>query len=114
MGVILYILLFGCYPFDGSHRRTIKHRIKHNEWGIERAKCERVTKAGVDLVRKLLEWNPAKRISVIEVSNHLWINTPVERIWEIERSVCSLREIAKTEQEEEEKLRDKKFRFASD
>ena len=47
---------------------------------MDKRKCERLSKASIDLVKRLLEWNPANRISIIEVSNHLWLNTPVVNI----------------------------------
>ena len=72
-GVVLYILLSGCPPFPGVTETEIKYRIKRGKFTFSDPVWLTVSEPAKDLIRKMLEYNPKKRISAIEALSHTWI-----------------------------------------
>ena len=74
LGVTAYLLIGGCLPFDHPKndreiaRQTINDPppFKGNVW-------KRVSREGIDFVKKLLEKDPEKRMSIKEALEHQWI-----------------------------------------
>lgn len=66
-GVILYILLTGKPPFGGSDDE-IQQRIKIGKY--DESDLSKCTKESRNLIRKLLELNPKKRITASDALNH--------------------------------------------
>ena len=64
IGVILFMLLSGDYPFDGSSKSTIFKRIKEKRIHYSKYNFERLE---IKLLRKLLEKDPEKRIEIEEI-----------------------------------------------
>lgn len=78
-GVMLYVMLFGAYPFESPQRRpgqdkarldSMMQRILHTEWSIP-ADVD-VTPECRDLLRKLLVGDPSKRLSMVAIQKHPW------------------------------------------
>ena len=71
LGVILFVLLSGMPPFDISEGfealGDFKVAFPDTFWSG-------VSHAARDMVRKLLETDPAKRLSVVDACEHPWIN----------------------------------------
>jgi serine/threonine protein kinase/Ca2+-binding EF-hand superfamily protein len=65
VGTILYVLLFGCHAFDTDYATT------SGRYSIP-SKSNRSAKA-VDLLSKLLQVSPVKRLTCEEVLRHPWI-----------------------------------------
>ncbi|XP_014470243.1 PREDICTED: maternal embryonic leucine zipper kinase-like isoform X2 [Dinoponera quadriceps] len=71
MGVLLYALLCGFLPFDDNNLETLYKKIlngKYDEpyWLSNDSKM---------LIRKMLQIDPAKRITIDELCNHPWITS---------------------------------------
>ncbi|EFN80272.1 maternal embryonic leucine zipper kinase [Harpegnathos saltator] len=71
MGVLLYALLCGFLPFDDNNLETLYKKIlngKYEEpyWLSNNSKM---------LIRKMLQINPANRITIHELCNHPWITS---------------------------------------
>lgn len=81
VGVALYAILYGEMPFKGSNLH------KAITMGICKLE-EEVSKKERDLIRRMLECNPKKRISVEEILKHEWmvgVDKSIKMFSEVER-----------------------------
>jgi non-specific serine/threonine protein kinase len=71
-GVVLFYMLTGIFPFRGNsedelHKNIIKGKFpKLNDFNLSN-EC-------IDLIYKILEINPNKRINIDDILNHSWFN----------------------------------------
>ena len=77
LGVILYNLAFGKYPYnltydDEEDYEKISQKLFINNIGLENEKNE-FSEHFLDFLNKLLEKDITKRINIIEAKNHYWI-----------------------------------------
>jgi len=63
IGVILYILLCGYPPFNGANDDQIIQKVKAGKFRVDDEEWETISYQAIDLVHKLLEYDPSKRIS---------------------------------------------------
>ena len=63
VGVILYILLCGRPPFDGSDDREIVKSVKIGSYQLSGPIWKNVSKEGIDLIKKMLTYDANNRIS---------------------------------------------------
>jgi serine/threonine protein kinase len=80
LGIILHIMLVGCHPFDvvGDAPDTeIAKLVKaHKTPPTLKEKSElnsHLSDSAMDLIRRLLEWDPKKRITAAEMLQHPWV-----------------------------------------
>ena len=73
-GVILYILLCGYPPFNGESDKEIMLAVKKGEFDFPDEEWSVITDTAKDLVKKMLTYDPKKRISALEVLKHNWFN----------------------------------------
>ena len=69
-GIILYVMLCGCLPFEDNNNEGLYKKIIAGKFTIPDA----VSKSGKDLIKKILETNPKKRITIPEIKKHKWFN----------------------------------------
>ena len=60
-GVILYILLCGYPPFEGSSEKQIMEKITEGKYSLEGADWDEVSKGAKNMIKKLLTYDPLKR-----------------------------------------------------
>jgi len=77
IGVILYILLSGKPPFDGKDDKEIVKRVKIGQYSLAGPEWKKISKDAIDLIKKMLEYDPKKRISADIAINHPWIKKKV-------------------------------------
>jgi serine/threonine protein kinase len=68
-GVTLYYMLSGYQPFKGNDISEIQKSIMNGEF----EKIKDVSNEANDLINKMLEINPKKRITIDQILNHPWI-----------------------------------------
>ena len=80
LGVILYVLLCGYPPFNGDTDVEIIQNVQRGkfvfpeeEWDIISSECK-------DLIKKMLTYEPSKRISAKEILLHPWFSHYEEKI----------------------------------
>ena len=66
LGIIIYELLFGKVPYQGLNENIILNKIKSNLYQLQKTNDQELD----DLISKLLEKNPNKRITWDEYFNH--------------------------------------------
>ena len=72
VGVILYMTLAGCAPFDGDNDQEIIKSIKIGKYNKNDERFVKHSPEVKDLLSKLLEKNIDKRLSAKEALNHPW------------------------------------------
>ena len=72
-GVILYILLVGEPPFKGSCTEDLLHNVEKGKFSMDGPVWNKISSEAKDLVIKMLELDPKKRISAKDAMDHTWI-----------------------------------------
>ncbi|RYR51138.1 hypothetical protein Ahy_A06g026185 isoform A [Arachis hypogaea] len=72
-GVILYILLSGVPPFWGETEKQIFDAILEGKLDLESAPWPSISAAAKDLIRKMLAYEPKKRITASAALEHPWM-----------------------------------------
>ena len=62
-GVVLYVMLTGNFPFLGLTQQQLYENIKSGKYRTEGKEYEAISQKAKDLIRKMLELNPTKRLS---------------------------------------------------
>ena len=78
-GVIMYILLSGRPPFGGKNDNEILDNIVKGHIDFKSSPFDKISKNGLDLLNKLLEYDYVKRISAKEALNHPWFKEQKSR-----------------------------------
>ena len=98
-GVIMYVLLSGVPPFSGLSSYQIISRIRKGHYNLEDRFWKNISQSAKDLIKKLLEKDPKKRISAAEAFHDPWVQSNCHESRdekEIEKSVLRLREFNRT------------------
>ena len=73
LGVTAYVMLCGYPPFNGRSNREVCLKVKSGKYEFKSKYWKGVSKDAKDFVRKLLQVNPKKRMSIEQALNHPWI-----------------------------------------
>jgi calcium-dependent protein kinase len=73
IGVLGYVLLVGYPPFNGNSDQEILARVKQGRVIFPPAEWNGVSAEAKNFISRLLEFNPAKRMSAAEALEHPWI-----------------------------------------
>ena len=69
----MYILLSGRPPFDGDDDNQIIKKVKMGSYSTNIPELKSISRDCIDLLKKLLTFDPTKRITAEEALNHPWI-----------------------------------------
>ena len=76
IGVILYIMLCGSPPFNGSDDQIIA-KVKRGTWEFRGQIWNNISDEAKDLVTKLMTKDPAQRLTAVDALAHPWIKEQV-------------------------------------
>jgi calcium-dependent protein kinase len=76
----MYILLCGRPPFDGQTDDEILENVSKGSYKTDSAVWKNVSKDGLELVQRMLKFDPEKRIASSEALGHSWIKNLTEGI----------------------------------
>jgi calcium-dependent protein kinase len=74
LGVCLYILLSGMTPFWGDTEEDIFKMILHADINFESHPWPKISKSAKDIIKKMLNRDPAKRPTAAQLLEHSWLN----------------------------------------
>jgi calcium-dependent protein kinase len=74
-GIIMYILLTGLPPFNGDSDEEIVTKIKNGRFNMDKYPWPIISSQAKDLIKKLLEFDPHKRITAEEALSHPWFES---------------------------------------
>lgn len=74
LGVSLALMVTGVFPFDGDDEQTLAQEIVYKELNWQQTPYVILSEACSDLLQKMLQKDPEKRISVKECLEHPWLN----------------------------------------
>lgn len=77
-GVILYILLAGYPPFRGESDEDIFKSIESGSYNMDEPELKDVSKEAKTLIKKLLEYNPNKRLNAEQALKDPWLKNYAE------------------------------------
>lgn len=70
IGVIIYLLLYGVYPFFSSNEKELARKVVKDEVTYPLSK---ISKEAVDLIKQALKKDPAYRITSAEILESKWL-----------------------------------------
>ena len=73
VGVIIFIMLGGYYPFRGNSEEEILKKVRYGEFKFHKKHWSGVSEAAKQLLRQLMTVNPEERISAEEALQSPWI-----------------------------------------
>lgn len=83
IGVMMYMMLTGEPPFQGSTPDSVFSSIKSGSYPMSQKVWENVSPACKDLIKSLLESDPNKRMKVQDILSHSWFNSVVSEYREL-------------------------------
>jgi calcium-dependent protein kinase len=88
LGVFMYLMLIGKYPFKGSSLESIYEKAEGGSDGIFKLQTmNKISDLAQDLIQKMLTVSTKKRITVDDALNHPWISNFIENTYVIPNSV---------------------------
>eukprot|EP01055_Gregarina_sp_Pseudo9_P005936 Gregarina_sp_Pseudo_9__5935@NODE_953_length_2036_cov_3_994992_g894_i0_p1_GENE_NODE_953_length_2036_cov_3_994992_g894_i0NODE_953_length_2036_cov_3_994992_g894_i0_p1_ORF_typecomplete_len553_score79_60Pkinase/PF00069_25/8_9e76Pkinase_Tyr/PF07714_17/3_4e47Kinaselike/PF14531_6/7_9e19Kdo/PF06293_14/2_8e11Pkinase_fungal/PF17667_1/2_4e08RIO1/PF01163_22/8_6e06YrbLPhoP_reg/PF10707_9/2_1e05YrbLPhoP_reg/PF10707_9/5_3e03APH/PF01636_23/2_8e05APH/PF01636_23/2_9e03WaaY/PF06176_11/8_9e05FTA2/PF13095_6/6e03FTA2/P len=98
LGVLIYLMLFGRYPFDGNNTSAIVKVIltKKIDWQCGEI---RPSERAIHFMKTLLQRNPEKRPTASEACQHAWLSS-ARRNFEMQEQLSARRTVMEDLQEE--------------
>ena len=72
IGVILFVMITGTYPFPGKDQNEVFERIKKGVYDVKLLEKQKASEEVKDLIKKLLVHDINKRLPIEEALNHSW------------------------------------------
>ena len=103
-GIILFLMLTGNLPFNELTNKKLYPKILNGKYNIPKY----ISKEGKDLIKKILEVNPKKRIKINEIKEHPWFNM-VNRIFNMHDGIDLKKDVMPIDEDIVEKMKNLGF-----
>lgn len=74
LGVIIYYMVIGNYPFKGKDKKEVFQNTLRNRWDKEALDDAKISNELKDLIKKIFVIDRKKRISLDNIMNHDWMS----------------------------------------
>ena len=75
LGVLLYVFMSGYLPFQGENRAEVFEKIRNASFHFHHKEFNDCSEEVIDLIKKLLQKDPKKRLSADEAIKHKWFES---------------------------------------
>ena len=72
LGVLMFLLLSGDFPFDGENRAELFNKIQKTKYNFDQQCWDYITKEAKEMIQRLLQKNPKMRITASQTLAHRW------------------------------------------
>jgi len=72
IGILLYVLLCGYYPFSGENNKILAENIRKGKFSFSAKIWDKISTDAKDLIEKMLTLSSFKRVSAMNAYNHKW------------------------------------------
>jgi serine/threonine protein kinase len=72
-GCILYVILLGCFPFNGTSERALYHSIRNGRYNTQLPQFAALSVEAKDLLARLLDTDPSRRFTAAQALEHPWL-----------------------------------------
>jgi serine/threonine protein kinase len=73
IGIIVYMLLSGCAPFDGKDQKEVKKKVLNNVVNLDTKFIKHISDDAKDFIKQALNKDFNKRLSAKQLLDHAWI-----------------------------------------
>ena len=80
MGIILYRILKGYFPFQAETCKELFELIKKGEYTTNAKLTPALSNCCLEFIDSMLQVDPAKRITTVQISNHRWITGDIQEM----------------------------------
>ncbi len=84
IGVILYIMLSGRPPFPGKTDKEVLQKVSEGYYELTGDQWDKRSADVKDLIRKLMQRDPSKRLSASVALRHPWLERKVHNTFDVE------------------------------
>lgn len=84
IGVILYIMLCGTPPFTGRTDKDILNKVSNAGYSLQGELWRKRSDGSKDLIKKLMERDPDKRLSAVQALKHSWLQRKVHTEFDVD------------------------------
>lgn len=79
LGVVLYVLITGKYPFDGGNRAEVFAKIKKGEFDFSEETKKKMSPECLDIVKKMIVIERSKRLNGEQLLQHAWFEKTIKK-----------------------------------
>ena len=85
-GIILFLILSGCLPFDDDDDKLTAHNTVYKDPDLYGDHMKGVSKDAIDLIKKALEKKPDERIKIMKILEHKWFVNANKELGELRKT----------------------------
>ncbi|KAH0476833.1 MAG: hypothetical protein KVP17_001895 [Porospora cf. gigantea B] len=78
LGVVIYLMLYGRYPFEGKGHKEIVHKILNEEPDYQRG-GNPPSNIAIDFMQQLLKKEPSERMTAVQALRHNWLSPALKK-----------------------------------